>query len=166
MSKHWSLTVSPAKMPETTHNVMAINTGQERLQLSVYAAEVHKVNGQCTVTSARPSWAKVTPAALSLAPGQKGHAHVKILRQPAHPTDLAIVFRTRPPQHGVGVSESVAAQMAVGHASCGALSAPHSPSSPMPLAAGGLGAFVVLVATVALARRYMRRTPRARGAHR
>lgn len=166
----YSLTISPAKMPESHHTISAYNGGTRAEQVAAYATEIKRVNGQCRITGQPVSWASVQPSAFNLAPHKWQHAHVLVAKHaPAGHTDLALVFRVLPGSHGVvRVSDAAAAQMLVirpGKSAgrpCIALSTPQHAS---PVLAYALSALVVLLALMGLWAFVLRRR-RYHGAHR
>lgn len=164
MGARFGLSVSPAKTTDTGHAITALNTGKVPITLTVSLAEVRKVSGSCKLTATRPAWAKVTPATLTLSPGERQSAHLALTGMPAHPTDVAVVFTTAPAASGaVRLDASVAAQVGVGHGTPACLSLP-------PVHSGGADGIIWLSVALAVAAvgatvaRIIRRHPSGRSA--
>jgi hypothetical protein len=172
-----AITISPVKI-ELPHGrlhgsvqIAVTNTGSQPETVVMSKSALVKPGQHCAITTP-PSWVKLTPSAMKLAPGQTGHALVRISapKGTTGTVDTIAVFTARGQAHGqVTMGASVGAQVIVvasGHQLapvCGArhTAITHPPVGGFPTAAigiaGGLAvAFAVVFAVIA--RRMRRRS--------
>jgi hypothetical protein len=140
------------------------------LAVSVSLDEITRIRGTCRFTTA-PAWATVTPATITLRPGQGQPARVRIApHPPVGRHDVAVLFTTGLGRRGaVRVRGAVAAQLAVyvpGKAAhpvkpCVSLPSPDRPGGLPPWAVAGLalaaGAALLVTWSAILKRRHSRR---------
>jgi len=160
MPRGYSVTISPAHLTAPADAVTVSDTGTTVLHIVTQAVSLGKgCSAQSEVT-----WARVSPASLTLHPGQSRTAHVHLTDVPSGRHDLGIVFETLGGKKGnVSVNGEVSAHMVVGTGGADpcSLSAPqhHASSMTLLLAVSAILALVAIVAIGALL------TGRRRGAH-
>jgi hypothetical protein len=89
-SDGFGMTVSPAVIPAGQSTVTIIDSGKTPLRLVTQAVSL---NSKCQPDS-EVSWARITPAAITLAPGQRETATVHLGRVPAGTHDIAVMFES------------------------------------------------------------------------
>lgn len=160
-SNGFGMTVSPAVIPQGQSAVTITDSGTTPLHLVTQAVSL---NGKCQPTS-EVSWARITPAAITLQPGQRKTAHVHLVSVPSGRHAIAVMFESLGGGKGqVQVNAELGARMTVGHGTakpCAVATAPpgHGSGAMPTLVIALVIAFVIggILAAVHTARR--------RGAH-
>jgi MYXO-CTERM domain-containing protein len=115
----FSLTASPAAItakPGTVTEFVIKDSGTKAVTVNTALAVIGKVSGDCNITNQQPSYARISPATIALAPGETHTVKVRVAHS-APKSALAVEFTSlRSGTGNVKVRAGVASQLVVVHA--------------------------------------------------